>query len=232
LLIQFFYRGIEWKYLWRALNEYLSTCDGGRRNTAISLRVTDVASHGNQRHGTPEAPPKKAKQKNNKWRALLAGCSAVANIYTVHTAPTTLSTCINLDQHKKATAQSYFFNFVKCGLNTLSPIIKSTAMSDSDRVSQKSPFLGDESGEDMKEIKANTAVEGESSVPPTDVNSNSNSHVQQGPSGEPSFGSTPRPNMQLTSDEVNIIIYRYLQEAGKFYARPLSVLCISVYSHK
>jgi transducin (beta)-like 1 len=91
-------------------------------------------------------------------------------------------------------------------------------MSDSDRVSQKSPFLGDESGEDMKEIKANTAVEGESSVPPTDVNSNSNSHVQQGPSGEPSFGSTPRPNMQLTSDEVNIIIYRYLQEAGFVHA--------------
>lgn len=91
-------------------------------------------------------------------------------------------------------------------------------MSDSDRVSQKSPFLGDDSGEDMKQIKANTAVEGESSVPPTDVNSNSNSHVPQDPSGEPSFGSTPRPNMQLTSDEVNIIIYRYLQEAGKFYA--------------
>lgn len=88
-------------------------------------------------------------------------------------------------------------------------------MSDPERASQKSPFLGDESGEDMKEeIKTTTAGEGESSVPPTDGNISSNSNVPQGPSAEPSFGSTPRPNMQLTSDEVNIIVYRYLQEAG------------------
>lgn len=88
-------------------------------------------------------------------------------------------------------------------------------MSDSDRVSQKSPFLGDESGEEMKDIKS-TSMEGESSVPPTDGNGNSNSHVPQDPSREPSYGSTSRPNMQLTSDEVNIMVYRYLQEAGKF----------------
>lgn len=98
-------------------------------------------------------------------------------------------------------------------LNLVKNCVDYIVMSDSECASQKSPFMGDESGDETK--KTPQAIVGEPSVSPADADDNKDSNTPQESIDDVNFGVAPRPSMQLTSDEVNIIVYRYLQEAGK-----------------